>query len=54
MFDIKKTHVEIITRAKLPIKKTKDAEIIIFKFNNEPKEYFCIMIGKINKKSQRI
>ena len=52
MFDIKKTHVEIITRAKLPIKKTKDAEIIIFKFNNEPKEYFCIMIGKINKKKQ--
>ena len=52
ILDIKQPHVEIITRAKLPIKKTKDAEIIVFKFNNEPKEYFCILIGKINKKNQ--
>ena len=52
IFDTKKHNIEIITRAKLPIKKTKDAEIIVFKFNNEPKEYFCILIGKINKKNQ--
>ena len=51
ILDIEKTYVEIITRAKLPIKKTKDAEIIIFKFNKEPKEYFCILIGKTSKKS---
>ena len=51
MFDIKKPNIEIITKAKLPIKKTKDAEIIVFKFNNDPKEYFCILIGKANKKN---
>ena len=51
-FDAKTPNIEIITRAKLPIKKTRDAEIIVFKFNNEPKEYFCILIGKINKKNQ--
>ncbi len=49
IFDVKKPKVDIITRAKLPIKKTNDAQIIVFKFNNEPKEYFCILIGKINK-----
>ena len=49
IFNEKKHNIDIITRAKLPIKKTKDAEIIIFKFNNEPKEYFCILIGKIKK-----
>lgn len=52
IFDTKINNIEIITRAKLPIKKTTDAEIIVFKFNNEPKEYFCILIGKINKKNQ--
>ncbi len=52
MFDVKKPNIEIITRAKLPIKKTNDAEIIVFKFNNEPKEFFCILIGKINRKNQ--
>ena len=52
IFDIDEPYVEIITRAKLPIKKTKDAEIIVFKLNNEPKEFFCILIGKINKKVQ--
>ena len=52
ILDAKKNNIEIITRAKLPIKKTKDAEIIVFKFNNEPKEYFCIMVGTINKKEQ--
>ena len=52
IFNTKKPKVEIITRAKLPIKKTKNAEIIIFKFNNETKEYFCILIGKICKKNQ--
>ena len=36
----------------MPIKKTNDAEIIVFKFNNEPKEYFCILIGMINRKKQ--
>ena len=50
IFDGKKHNIDIITRAKLPIKKTKDAEIIVFKFNDEPKEYFCILIGKMNKK----
>ena len=49
LFDIKKTNIDIIARAKLPIKKTNDAEIIVFKFNNEPKDYFCILIGKVNK-----
>ena len=52
IFDTKKHNINIVTRAKLPIKKTKDAEIIVFKFNNEPKEFFCILIGKINKKVQ--
>ena len=52
ILDVEKHNIEIVTRAKLPIKKTRDAEIIIFKFNNEPKEYFCILIGKINKKNQ--
>ncbi len=52
IFDAKKHNIEIITRAKLPIKRTRDAEIVVFKFNNEPKEYFCILIGKINKKNQ--
>ena len=52
MFDAKNNNIEIMTRAKLPIKKTKDAEIIVFKFNNEPKEYFCILIGKIDKYKQ--
>ncbi len=52
IFDAKKPNIEIITRANLPIKKTGDAEIIIFKFNNEPKEYFCILIGKIYKNNQ--
>jgi GTP cyclohydrolase II len=52
IFDTKKNNIDIITRAKLPIKKTKDAEIIVFKFNDEPKEYFCILIGKINEKNQ--
>ena len=47
IFEIKKPNVDIIVRAKLPIKKTNDAEIIVFKFNNEPKDYFCILIGKI-------
>ena len=28
----------------------KDAEIIVFKYNNEPRDYFCILIGKANKK----
>ena len=51
IFDVEKSKIEIITRAKLPIKKTNDAEIVVFKFNNEPKEYFCILIGKINKKN---
>ena len=52
IFDLKKPNIEIVTRARLPIKKTNNAEIIVFKFNNEPKEYFCILIGMINKKSQ--
>ena len=51
IFDIDEAKIEIITRAKLPIKRTNDAEIVVFKFNNEPKEYFCILIGKINKKN---
>ena len=51
IFDLKSLQVEIITKAKLPIKKTKNAEIIVFKFNNEPKEYFCILIGKVNAKN---
>ena len=51
VFKIKEPSIEIITRAKLPIKKTKDAEIIVFKYNNEPKDYFCILIGKTNKKN---
>ena len=50
LFHIKLPDIEIITRAKLPIKKTKDAEIIVFKYNNEPRDYFCILIGKANKK----
>ena len=50
ILDAKKSSVELITRARLPIKKTKNAEIIVFKYNNEPKEYFCIIIGKINEK----
>ena len=50
-FDEKKSTVEIIARAKLPIKKTRDAEIIVFKYNNEPKDYFCILIGKVNRKN---
>ena len=52
MFEIKKPTIEIVTQAKLPIKKTNDAKIIVFKFNNEPKEFFCILIGKINRKNQ--
>ena len=52
IFDTKKNKIQIITRAKLPIKKTEDAEIIVFKFNDEPKEYFCILIGKVKKKNQ--
>ena len=51
ILDTKKSSVEIITRAKLPIKKTKDAEIIVFKYNNEPKDYFCILIGRVNQKN---
>ncbi len=51
MFGLKQPNISIVTRAKLPIKKTDDAEIIIFKFNNEPKEYFCILIGKIYEKN---
>ena len=54
IFDIDEPYVKIITRAKLPIKKTKDAEIIVFKFNNEPKEFFCILIGRINNKNQSV
>ena len=54
IFGLKKSVIKIITRAKLPIKKTNDAEIIIFKFNDEPKEYFCILIGKINEKIHHI
>ena len=50
-FNKKTTNIEIIAKAKLPIKKTNDAEIIVFKFNNEPKDYFCILIGKVNKKN---
>ena len=50
LFNVKQPDIEIITRAKLPIKKTKDAEIIVFKYNNEPKDYFCILIGKAYKK----
>ncbi len=52
LFNIRKANVDIITRAKLPIKKTKNAEIIVFKFNNDPKEYFCILIGKIIKNNK--
>ena len=52
VFKIKQPKIEIITRAKLPIRKTRNAEIVVFKFNNEPKEYFCILIGKISKKDQ--
>ncbi len=52
IIDVKKPNIEIITRAKLPIKKTNDSEIIVFKFNNEPKEFFCILIGRINNKNQ--
>jgi len=51
ILDTKKSSVEIITRAKLPIKKTKNAEIIVFKYNNEPKDYFCILIGRVNQKN---
>ena len=43
--------IEIIARAKLPIKKTKNAEIISFQYNNEAAEYFCILIGKVNNKN---
>ncbi len=50
IFRLKQPNIKIITRAKLPIKKTNDAEIIVFKFNNEPKDYFCILIGMLNKK----
>ncbi len=50
LFEVKKSNVEIIAKAKLPIKKTNNAEIIVFKFNNEPKDYFCIIIGKVNEK----
>ena len=50
LFEVKRSDVDIIVKAKLPIKKTKNAEIIVFKYNNEPKEYFCIIIGNINKK----
>ena len=49
IFNVKNPSIEIITRANLPIKKTSNAEIVVFRFNNEPKEYFCILIGKINK-----
>ena len=52
IFGAKKHNIDIITRAKLPIQKTKNAEIIVFKFNNEPKEYFCILIGKMNQKNR--
>ena len=52
IFDKKKHNIDIITRAKLPIKKTENAEIIVFKFNHDPKEYFCILIGNINKNNQ--
>ena len=51
LFEVKKPNIEIIAKAKLPIKKTNNAEIIVFKYNNEPKDYFCILIGKINKKN---
>ena len=51
IFEIKKPKIDIIARAKLPIKKTNDAEIIVFKFNNEPKDYFCIIIGKVDKRN---
>ena len=51
IFKIKNYKIDIITRAKLPIKKTNNAEIIVFKFNNEPKDYFCILIGKVNNRS---
>ncbi len=54
IFNIKKPIVEIITRAKLPIKKTRDAEIIVFRFNNEAKEYFCILIGNNKKNSTNL
>ena len=47
ILEVKKPNINIIARAKLPIKKTNDAEIIVFKFNNEPKDYFCILIGKV-------
>ena len=50
-FNKKTTNIDFIARAKLPIKKTNDAEIIVFKYNNEPKDYFCILIGKVNKKN---
>ena len=49
LFEVKKPDIQIITRAKLPIKKTKDAEIIVFKYNNEPKDFFCILIGNVSK-----
>ena len=50
-FEVKKPNIEIIAKAKLPIRKTNNAEIIVFKLNNDPKDYFCILIGKINKKN---
>ena len=42
------SNVEIITKTKLPIQKTKNAHILTFKYNNEMTEYFCIIIGDVD------
>lgn len=39
----------IVTKVKLPIAKTTESEIVVFKINNDPTEYFCLLIGQANK-----
>ena len=37
---------EIVTRVKLPIQKTNDSEVVVFRLDGDSTEYFCLIIGK--------
>ena len=47
----KKSVAEIITRVKLPIQKTTDSEVVVFRLDGDSTEYFCLIIGKARNHS---
>ena len=41
-----------MTRVKLPIQKTNDSEVVVFRLDGDSTEYFCLIIGKAKNHSE--